>query len=198
MSRIDGELLSVNFKEGETVQKGQLLAKIDGTVYRLQLQEAQSRLAWEKRQFSDGVSNRTDTVEVDQAELELAQRRLADADITAPVSGVAGFRLVDAGNFIHAGQPLVVIVQPQPVAVIFTIPQDGLPVILQRLKAGDAPVVEVWDRSSSKKIASGRLGAADNQIDPATGTVKLKATFDNKDGALFPNQIVTVRCFLKP
>lgn len=195
-SRFDGDLIAVNFKEGETVQKGQLLAKLDGSVYRIQLQEVQSRLAWEKKQIAEGVSDRIDNLEVYQAELELAQRRLSDADVTAPVAGVAGFQLVEVGNFVHAGEPLVVIVQPQPIAVVFGIPQDVLPVILQRLKTGDHPAVEVWDRGGTKKIATGHLGAVDNQIDPATGTVKLKATFENKDGALFPNAAVVVRLFL--
>ena len=195
-SRIDGELISVNFKEGETVQKGQLLAKIDGFVYRLQLQEAQSRLTVEKKQHEEGVSNRDDILEVDQAELELAQRRLSYADVTAPVTGVAGFRLIDVGNFVHAGESLVVIVQQQPIAVVFGIPQEVLPVMLQRLKAGDHPAVEVWDRGGTKKIATGHLGAVDNQIDPATGTVKAKATFENKDEALFPNEFVNVRMIL--
>jgi multidrug efflux system membrane fusion protein len=132
----------------------------------------------------------------DKAELALAQRRLASADITAPVAGVAGFRLVDVGNFVHAGQPLVVIVQPQPIAVLFSIPPEYLPGILERLKAGDSPAVEVWNRGDTKKIATGHLSAVDNQIDPATGTVRLKAAFENKDGALFPNAFVTVRMLL--
>ncbi len=115
----------------------------------------------------------------------------------APASGVAGFRLVDAGNCVHAGAPLVVIVQPQPIAVVFGVPQDMLPVILKRLKAGDSPAVELWNREGTKKIAAGHLGAVDNQIDPATGTVKLKAIFANKNGALFPNALVNVRLMLE-
>ncbi|MBU6299546.1 MAG: efflux RND transporter periplasmic adaptor subunit [Alphaproteobacteria bacterium] len=195
-SRLDGELISVNFKEGEAVQKGQLLAKIDGSLYRLQVQEAQSRLAWEKKQIEQGLSNRTDVLEIDQAELELAQRQLSYADVTAPITGVAGFRLVDAGNFVHSGEPLVVIVQPQPIAVVFGMPQDVLPEILERLRAGDSPTVVLWNREGTKRIATGHLDAVDNQIDPTTGTVKLKATFENKDGALFPNEFVNVRLFL--
>jgi membrane fusion protein, multidrug efflux system len=208
--RIDGELISVTFKEGKLVQKGQLLAKIDGTPYRLQLLEAQGRLAEDQAQLDAAVARQSsppaqrqdeitqlkDILQIDQAKVELAQRQLSYADVTAPITGVAGFRLVDAGNFVHAGERLVVINQPQPIAVVFSIPQDVLPEILGRLRAGDGPTVTLWNRQDTKRIAAGRVDAVDNQIDPATGTVKLKATFENEDGALFPNEFVNVRLLL--
>ncbi len=208
--RIDGELISVNFKEGELVQKGQLLAKIDGTPYRLQLLEAQGRLAGDQAQLDAAVAKQSsppaqrqneiaqlkDILQIDQAKVELAQRQLSYADVTAPITGVAGFRLVDAGNFVHSGERLVVINQPQPIAVVFSIPQDVLPEILGRLRAGDSPTVVLWNRQDTKRIATGRMDAVDNQIDLTTGTVKLKAAFENKNGALFPNEFVNVRLFL--
>jgi membrane fusion protein, multidrug efflux system len=128
--------------------------------------------------------------------LETAQRQLSYADVTAPITGIVGFRLVDVGNFVHAGERLVVINQLQPIAVLFTIPEDDLPEVRARLDAGANPTVALSDRGSMKRIATGRLIAADNQIDTTSGTVTLKATFENKDGALFPNQFVNVRLFL--
>ncbi|MGB8602359.1 MAG: efflux RND transporter periplasmic adaptor subunit [Rhizomicrobium sp.] len=205
-SRLDGQLISVNFKEGQLIQEGQLLAKIDEPLYRLQLQEAQSRVAWDQTQL-DAATARQDTppvqiaqlkdiLQIDRAKVELAQRQLSYADITAPITGVAGFRLVDVGNFVHSGEGLVVINQPQPIAVVFSVPQEVLPTILERIRTGESPVVELWNRQGTEKIATGRMDAVDNQIDPTTGTVKLKATCKNKDGALFPNAFVNVRLFL--
>jgi len=201
--RIDGQLLSVNFKEGELVQKDQPLAKIDGTAYRLKFQEAQSRLARDQAQLDAAkqkakpepaeLESLKAALQMDQAKVALAQQELSYAEVTAPVTGVAGFRLVDAGNFVHAGDRLVVLNQLQPIAVVFTIPQDVLPEVLAQFKSNKSVAVEIWDRQSTKKIAAGRLEAIDNQIDPATGTVKLKAGVENTNGLLFPNEIVVVR-----
>jgi beta-lactamase regulating signal transducer with metallopeptidase domain len=201
--RFDGQLIAVNFKEGKLVQKGQLLASIDGNPYRAQLTAAQSDLVKDQAQLNAAGATRSATVaqlkaviQTDQARVEAAERELSYAAITSPITGIAGFRLVDVGNFVHSGERLVVINQLQPIAVLFGIPEDLLPAVLARLEAGANPTVMLWDRQGSKRIAIGRLVAADNQIDATTGTVTLKATFENKDGALFPNQFVNVRLLL--
>jgi RND family efflux transporter MFP subunit len=208
--RLDGQLISVNFKEGQLVQKGQLLAKIDEHSYRLQLVEAQRALATDQArldaaaatQGSPPAQHRRESAQLkailqtDQAKVEIAQRQLSYARVTAPITGIAGFRLVDVGNFVHSGEPLVVINQRQPIAVLFPISEDYLPEVLARLRAGADPSVVLWDRRHATRIAIGRLGAVDNQIDTQTGTVKLKATFENKNGALFPNEFVNVYLLL--
>ena len=137
------------------------------------------------------------TMEADQAKVGIAKRQLSYAEVTAPITGVAGFRLVDAGNVVHSGDRLAVIAQLRPISVFFNIPKDDLPDVLARLKAGTNPTVELFNRDGGqKKLAVGRLVAADNQIDIQSGTVTLKATFDNNDGALFPNQFVLVHLLM--
>jgi multidrug efflux system membrane fusion protein len=115
--------------------------------------------------------------------------------VSAPVSGRVGLRLVDPGNIVRAGDAtgIVVITQLQPAAVVFTVPQDNVPAVMKRLASGERIPVEAWDREQKARLAEGALASADNQVDPQTGTVKLKAQFDNADGALFPNQFVNVR-----
>jgi multidrug efflux pump subunit AcrA (membrane-fusion protein)/Zn-dependent protease with chaperone function len=209
--RLDGQLISVSFKEGELVQKGQLLAKIDGHPYQPQLVEAQSQLARDQAQLDAAAATQGSTpaqqrdeiaqlkaiLQTDQAKVEIARRQLLYADVTAPITGVVGFRLVDAGNFVHSGEGLVVINQLQPIAVLFNIQEDYLPEVLARLRTGANPSVVLWNRTFTKRIVVGRLVAVDNQIDTTTGTVKLKATFENKNGALFPGEFVNVRLLLK-
>jgi membrane fusion protein, multidrug efflux system len=177
--RVDGQLMSVNFIEGQLVHAGQLLASIDPRPYQVQLARAEAQLA----------RNQTDQASVDNARLQLNY-----AQITAPITGVAGLRLVDPGNVVRAADTtgIVVITQLQPIAVLFTIAEDRLPQVRKRLTDGATVSVEAWNRDNSVKIATGRLTAVDNQIDPTTGTAKLKAVFDNKDEALFPNQFVNV------
>jgi membrane fusion protein, multidrug efflux system len=138
-------------------------------------------------------------LQVDRSQVDNARLQLAYTRITAPVSGRLGLRLVDQGNIVRAGDAggLVVITQLQPVAVLFTVPQDGLPAVLKRLSAGERVAVDAWDREQRAKLAEGELASADNQVDPATGTVKLKAQFANADDALFPNQFVNVRMTLE-
>lgn len=118
---------------------------------------------------------------------------LANVKIAAPIAGVTGLRQIDAGNTVHPGEVIVTIAQLQPIAVVFSIPEDFLPQVRKRLSTGDGPAVEAWTRDEKTKIATGTLTATDNQIDEQSGTIKLKATFDNKDSALFPNQFVNVR-----
>jgi len=134
-------------------------------------------------------------VKFDQGQIDNAKLQLVYSTITAPIGGRLGLRLVDAGNIVHASDAngLVVITQLQPIAAVFTIPQDNLPEVLKRLRAGTPLPVEAYDRSQKTRLATGRLLTVDNQIDPTTGTIKLKADFPNEDNALFPNQFVNAR-----
>ncbi|MGA7238286.1 MAG: efflux RND transporter periplasmic adaptor subunit [Bryobacteraceae bacterium] len=221
--RVDGQLMSVSFKEGEMVQAGHVLASIDPQPYELQLAQAQGplmqdqaaldnaranllryqRLALQKVLGEEQVSEQKAAIakleakiKEDQIEIDRAKLQLSYAHVTAPITGVAGLRLVDPGNIVHAADAIVIITQLQPIAVLFTIPEDSLPQVLAQLRLGANVRAEAWNRDNSKKLATGRLIAVDNQIDAETGMAKLKAVFDNKDAALFPNQFVNVRLFL--
>ena len=135
------------------------------------------------------------TVKSDQAQVESAKLNLTYSRVTAPISGTVGLRLVDTGNIVHANDPngLLVITQIQPITVVFTIPADQLQQVLQQVKAGRPLLVEAWDRERKNKLASGTLLAVDNQIDPTTGTLKIKAIFQNENFALYANQFVNAR-----
>ncbi|HXB74374.1 MAG TPA: efflux RND transporter periplasmic adaptor subunit [Candidatus Acidoferrales bacterium] len=208
--RVDGQLMSVSFKEGDLVQAGQVLASIDPRPYQLRLIQAEGPLARDqaqladvrrnqntmsKQQFDNMVAQVEASIKADQANIDSAKLQLTYTQIAAPITGVAGLLMVDPGNMVHAADAtgIVIINQLQPIAVLFTIPQDSLPQVLARLREGASLPVEAWNRNNNAKLATGRLTAVDNQIDPATGTARLKAVFDNKDGALFPNQFVNVR-----
>jgi multidrug efflux pump subunit AcrA (membrane-fusion protein) len=197
-SRIEGELISVNFKEGESVQAGQILARIDDTSLQLPLAQAEVQLA-EDRQLPSG-NTRAGKLRIDQAMVDNAKLQLSYAQIKSPIAGVAGLRIVGPGNIVgpsdHVG--IVIITQLQPIAVLFSIPEDTLRQVREHLKNDASVPVEAWDRTGAVKMATGRLTAVDNQIDQTTGTIKLKAEFDNKDDALFPNQFVNVHLILKP
>ena len=139
------------------------------------------------------------TIQADQAAIQAAKVNVAYSRITSPINGVVGLRQVDAGNIVHAADTngLLVVTQLQPIAVIFTLPEDQLPTVLKGIRSGKKLVVEAFDRSETTHLASGSLLTVDNQIDPTTGTVKAKAVFDNADGALFPNQFVNIRLVLE-
>lgn len=135
-------------------------------------------------------------LKTDRAKVENAKLQMVYTQITAPMTGVAGLRLVDPGNIVHSGATGIVVINLlQPISVLFDIPEDSLPQVLAAFRAGVNLTVEAWNRKNSAKIATGRLTAVDNQIDETTGTAKLKAVFENKDGALFPNQFVNVHLF---
>jgi multidrug efflux system membrane fusion protein len=190
--RVNGQLLTMDFKEGDSVRQGQLLATIDPRPFVLQLLQAEGQLAQDRAQTDLKARIATDQAKVDNAKLQLTYTKIA-----SPIAGVLGLRMVDPGNMVQAESPLVVITQLQPIAVLFTVPEDNVREVRARLNSGVNPSVEAWDRTNSNQIATGHLTAIDNRIDETTGTIKLKAVFDNTDGALFPNQFVNVRLFLK-
>jgi multidrug efflux pump subunit AcrA (membrane-fusion protein) len=187
--RIEGQLTSVSFREGEAVKEGQVIGVVESPALKAQLDALGAQLSRDK--------NDAERV-ADEERMEEAERVLESSGrVTAPIAGVAGLRMMEPGNMIHPGEPIVTIAQIQPIAVLFNIPEDELAKVRSRMGEGVGPTVEAWNRDSTAKLATGHLTAIDNQIDEKTGTVKLKATFDNKDSALFPNQFVNVRLLVQ-
>jgi multidrug efflux system membrane fusion protein len=225
-SQIPGYLMQVLYQEGQTVHKGEALAEIDPRPYQVMLENAQAGLARDQANLENArvdlkryetlaplkavpeqqlatqeatVKQDQAIVQADQAQIDNAKLDLVYCHITAPITGRVGLRLVDPGNYVTPNDAtgLVVITQVEPISVIFTLAEDQLPAIQERLRAGARLLVEAYDRDMKVKLAQGWLATMDNQIDPTTGTIKLRANFENKDGALFPNQFVNARLLVE-
>jgi multidrug efflux system membrane fusion protein len=220
-TRIDGQLLRFNFQEGQVVHSGEELALIDPRPSQAALAQAQANRFKDAAQLENtrrdltryadlsksgvipqqqydaqksAVAVNEGTVLADDAQILNAKLNVSYCHIKAPITGRVGIRNVDPGNMVHASDAngLVVITQMQPIAALFTLPEDDLPAVVQHMRLGPLPV-QAWSRDSTQEIGAGRLMTIDNQIDPNTGTFRCKATFDNSDGALYPNQFVDAR-----
>jgi multidrug efflux system membrane fusion protein len=224
-SRVDGELIRITFKEGQMVQEGDLLAEIDPRAFQVQLMQAEGQLLRDEALLKNAqtdlaryktlleqdsiaaqqtvtqeslVKQYKGTVAIDRGLVGNAKLQLSYARITAPISGRLGLRLVDQGNMVKASDAsgLVVITQIQPIAVVFTLPEDNLQAVMKQFRSGKGLTIEAFDRRGEIRLAEGHLLAVDNQIDTSTGTVKLKGQFANEDGALFSNQFVNVKMLM--
>ncbi|KAA1057121.1 MdtA/MuxA family multidrug efflux RND transporter periplasmic adaptor subunit [Azospirillum argentinense] len=220
--QVGGQLTQVAFTEGQAVQKGDFLAEVDPRPFQLAVEQAEAQLlrdqallknarldleryrllvkqdsiAKQQRDTQESLVQQYEgTVKADQVAVENAKLNLSYTRVTAPVSGRAGLRLVDPGNYVTAGEAggIVVITQVQPISVLFTLPEDNIPAIMARLRDGAKLPVTAYDRTRDRVLATGTLTTVDNQIDVTTGTVKLRAQFDNADQSLFPNQFVNVQ-----
>lgn len=225
-SQISGQLIQVNFKEGQEVKKGELLAVVDPRPYEVaeqqaegQLMEAQAQLAQAKSDLAryitlakqDSIAEQQVTdqealvsqygglVRADQAAIAADRLNETYCHITAPVSGRVGLRQVDPGNYVtpNLSNGIVVITQLKPMSVIFTLPEDNIAEIAERMQSGAAIPVYAYDRTMTRKIATGTLETIDNEVDTTTGTFKLRAVFPNTDEALFPNEFVNARMLVE-
>jgi len=225
-SRVDGELMKVNFSEGQIVHKDDPLIEIDPRPYQAQLEQAEGNMARDQALLQNArvdlqrykvlnaqqaipeqqlatqdalVNQYIGTIKTDQAAIDTAKLNLVYAHITSPITGQVGLRLVDPGNIVHAADTngLVVITQLDPISVIFTLAEDQVPTVIDKIHAGQKLSVEAWDRDQKNKLSTGVLQTIDNQIDPTTGTLKLRANFDNHDNKLFPSQFVNARLLVE-
>jgi multidrug efflux system membrane fusion protein len=221
-TQISGILQKIDFTEGQMVRQGELIAEIDPRPYEAAVQQMQGNLRRDQALLADAkldlkrydglvkedsiavqtldtqralVDQYEGTILSDEGQLETAKVNLLYTRIVSPVSGRVGLRQVDQGNYVTPGDAngIVVINQVQPITVIFPIPEDYVPALMRRLRGGEPLEVDAYDRTNSTRLARGKLLTIDNQMDTSTGTVKLRALFDNADGTLFPNQFVNVQ-----
>ena len=224
-TRIDGQITEVNFQEGQDVKQGELLIQIDPRPYQVALEQAQANLQRDEAQltnakvqyermkalYAGGVIAKQDldtqeasfgqyegTIAADKAAIDNAKLNLAYTRITSPINGRIGLRQVDIGNYVTAasGSSMVVITQMHPISIVFTLPEDQLQAVRERMQKGTLQV-DVYSRDDQTKRSTGKLLTIDNQIDPTTGTAKFKAVFENPDNSLWPNQFVNVHLLLE-